>query len=227
MAVPTQCPQCGALLEPKVFGKYHDKFVACPYCGCKIDVPDEFEVRHSEETVSPDGSSHRVEVSYRRRDLEPGGTGGTVDAAAGDATGPTTRKTYGQRRLPDGTEVLEVVTEVTSPPEIAFENREAFEAFKRKMREEGLKREDLTPETIARLAGGGKEHVLTRTEVTEKVLKGFESDHDRNMKALDNQLRKIVVKLVMLVFLVIVLSLLIYFMWRWGPGQLYDNIDIE
>jgi hypothetical protein len=46
--------------------------MACLYCNFKVDIPDEFEVKRAAESKSRDGTTRRVEVSYRRRDLIPG-----------------------------------------------------------------------------------------------------------------------------------------------------------
>ena len=72
MTVPKTCPQCSAPLEVKTVGKFQDKIMACLYCNFKVDIPDEFEVRRAAESKSRDGTTRRVEVSYRRRDLIPG-----------------------------------------------------------------------------------------------------------------------------------------------------------
>ena len=88
MSTPKTCPQCSAPLEVKTLGKFQDKFMVCPYCNFKVDIPDEFEVKRAAESKSRDGTMRRVEVSYRRRDLTPGegerkevkSTGEKVDA---------------------------------------------------------------------------------------------------------------------------------------------------
>ena len=72
MSTPKTCPQCSAPLEAKTLGKFQDKFMVCLYCNFKVDIPDEFEVRRAAVSKSRDGTSRRVEVSYRRRDLTPG-----------------------------------------------------------------------------------------------------------------------------------------------------------
>ena len=72
MPIPKTCPQCSAPLEAKTLGKFQDKFMVCLYCNFKVDIPDEFEMKRAAESKSRDGTSRRVEVSYRRRDLTPG-----------------------------------------------------------------------------------------------------------------------------------------------------------
>ena len=72
MSAPKTCPQCAAPLEVKTLGKFQDKFMVCLYCNFKVDIPDEFEMKRAAESKSRDGTTRRVEVSYRRRDLTPG-----------------------------------------------------------------------------------------------------------------------------------------------------------
>jgi hypothetical protein len=72
MPTPKTCPQCSAPLEVKTVGKFQDKIMACLYCNFKVDIPDEFEVKRAAESKSRDGTTRRVEVTYRRRDLTPG-----------------------------------------------------------------------------------------------------------------------------------------------------------
>ena len=72
MPVAKTCPQCSAPLEAKTLGEFQDKFMVCLYCNFKVDIPDEFEMKRAAESKSRDGTTRRVEVSYRRRDLAAG-----------------------------------------------------------------------------------------------------------------------------------------------------------
>jgi hypothetical protein len=57
-------------MAPKLVGELKDKHLQCPYCGCLVDVPDEFESTTAREEKLADGTVRRVETSHRRRDLD-------------------------------------------------------------------------------------------------------------------------------------------------------------
>jgi hypothetical protein len=146
MSPPTKCPSCGAGLEPLLVGDMHDKFMFCPYCGCKIDVLDEFEVKRAEETGKADGSYHRTEVSERRRDLGPEESREamaeslrTFDAlhiiVPSDAQGPEN----GQGSV--SSETTEEVTFTLGPNDTGPE----AQALRKKLREMGISLDDDSP----------------------------------------------------------------------------------
>lgn len=64
-----KCPQCGGTMAPKLVGELKDKHLECLFCGCLVDVPDEFESSTAREEVLADGTVQRVETIHRRRDL--------------------------------------------------------------------------------------------------------------------------------------------------------------
>ena len=178
MNVTSMCPQCGGRFELKLIGEMRDKHLVCPYCGHRVDVPDEYETTTRESVSTTDGSQRTVAITHRRRDLGPGESEQAPrmeQLLAGFGNLPEGKGTYRRERtLPDGSHVVETGMVHMDNNEIALD----------------LDGGDISPERLGKLLGGrldtdtareiadmiaqaqsggtvagpGKEHTITRSE---------------------------------------------------------------
>ena len=148
------------------------------------DIPDEFQMKRSEKSTGPDGTKRWTEVSYRRRDLQPGDVVLETDLVEngflpdGEEDLPDGKVIREEKVLPDGTRVTRVKSTVAGLPGTGKEKAAVREMLKDFMDPSEI--EEMLGEAEWPDGKAGVEHEISKSRTVSRTIPSGGVDEDRS-----------------------------------------------